>query len=132
MRHGGGGGGGGGGRSKGPLVAGGRVGGATLLDEFRSGGGKPQNWSVTMIEGNIVSFCRDQHGSRFLQQQLEVASQDEKELIFSEVLPEALDLMTDVFGNYVMQKLFEHGCADQCDSLLSVLCGNVVKLGFNM
>lgn len=47
----------------------------------------------------------DQHGSRFIQQKLENCSVDEKELVFKEVLPHASKLMTDVFGNYVIQKV---------------------------
>lgn len=47
----------------------------------------------------------DQHGSRFIQQKLETASPDEKNMVFQEVLPRALTLMTDVFGNYVIQKV---------------------------
>jgi pumilio RNA-binding family len=47
----------------------------------------------------------DQHGSRFIQQKLETASPDEKGMVFQEVLPQALTLMTDVFGNYVIQKV---------------------------
>ena len=85
-----------------------------------------------MLAGNIVSFCRDQHGSRFLQQQLEVASVGEKELLFAEVLPHAIELMTDVFGNYVMQKFFEFGRADQCDALLQLIDGHAVELALNM
>jgi pumilio RNA-binding family len=47
----------------------------------------------------------DQHGSRFIQQKLETASNEEKTMVFQEVLPHALTLMTDVFGNYVIQKV---------------------------
>lgn len=54
----------------------------------------------------------DQHGSRFIQQKLEVAPPQEKQMIFEEVLPRALNLMTDVFGNYVIQKVRHVGQAD--------------------
>lgn len=47
----------------------------------------------------------DQHGSRFIQQKLESCSGEEKALVFKEVLPHASKLMTDVFGNYVIQKV---------------------------
>jgi Pumilio-family RNA binding repeat len=48
----------------------------------------------------------DQHGSRFIQQKLENSSSEEKVTVFSEILPHATSLMTDVFGNYVIQKVF--------------------------
>lgn len=47
----------------------------------------------------------DQYGSRFIQQKLETASMDEKNMVFHEIMPHALSLMTDVFGNYVIQKV---------------------------
>lgn len=47
----------------------------------------------------------DQHGSRFIQQKLESCSAEEKASVFEEVLPHAATLMTDVFGNYVIQKV---------------------------
>lgn len=47
----------------------------------------------------------DQHGSRFIQQKLEMCSIEEKESVFKEVLPNASSLITDVFGNYVIQKV---------------------------
>lgn len=48
----------------------------------------------------------DQHGSRFVQQKMENCSVEEKESVFREVLPHASKLMTDVFGNYVIQKVW--------------------------
>jgi pumilio RNA-binding family len=50
----------------------------------------------------------DQYGSRFIQQKLETASTEEKNMIFPEILPQARNLMTDVFGNYVIQKVGNH------------------------
>lgn len=53
----------------------------------------------------FLDFSVDQHGSRFIQQKLEHCSDEEKASVFSEVLPQASKLMTDVFGNYVIQKV---------------------------
>lgn len=50
----------------------------------------------------MVEFSGDQHGSRFIQQKLEQATGEEKQAIFDEILPgNALQLIQDVFGNYV-------------------------------
>lgn len=47
----------------------------------------------------------DQYGSRFIQQKLETATTEEKNMVYQEIMPQALALMTDVFGNYVIQKV---------------------------
>ena len=47
----------------------------------------------------------DQYGSRFIQQKLEIATTDEKNMVYQEIMPQALALVTDVFGNYVIQKV---------------------------
>lgn len=62
------------------------------------------NLRISLIILVIVNSA-DQHGSRFIQQKLETVSLEEKSLVFEEVLPHALTLMTDVFGNYVIQKV---------------------------
>ena len=49
-----------------------------------------------------MEFSGDQHGSRFIQQKIETASSDEKQMIFDEIVPDnTLQLVQDVFGNYV-------------------------------
>jgi Pumilio-family RNA binding repeat len=40
--------------------------------------------------------------------------------------------MTDVFGNYVIQKLFDHGGPDQREALASFLVGHAVQLSLQM
>ncbi|CAG0880819.1 unnamed protein product [Cyprideis torosa] len=101
-----------------------------LLDDFRNN----RHSSITLkdIVNHVVEFSQDQHGSRFIQQQLERASASEKQTIFNEVLSSALALMTDVFGNYVIQKYFEYGCPEQRMALASKLVGHVVPLALQM
>nr|KAJ0206508.1 hypothetical protein LSAT_V11C500234340 [Lactuca sativa] len=58
------------------------------------------------IAGHVVEFISDQYGSQFIQQKLETATTEEKKnMVFHEIMPQALSLMTDVFGNYVIQKV---------------------------
>lgn len=57
-----------------------------------------------------MEFSGDQHGSRFIQQRLETATSEEKQIVFDEIVPDAaLQLMQDVFGNYVSCMLFVMG-----------------------
>lgn len=53
-------------------------------------------------------------------------------MVFEEVLPNALQLMTDVFGNYVLQKFFEHGNQMQKTILAKQMEGHVVSLSLQM
>lgn len=69
------------------------------------------------LTNHIVEFSQDQHGSRFIQQKLERATAMDKQLVFNEILNSAYSLMTDVFGNYVIQKFFEHGTPEQKTTL---------------
>ncbi len=86
-----------------------------LLEDFRNSTARFQHIQLSELRGHIVEFARDQHGSRFIQQKLESASVDEKNIVFTEIIPEAGKLMVDVFGNYVIQKFFEFGTDDQKD-----------------
>merc|ERR1719510_1975914 len=76
-----------------------------LLEDFRNN--RFPNLQLREIANHIVEFSQDQHGSRFIQQKLERASANEKQAVFQEIQSKAHSLMTDVFGNYVIQKFFE-------------------------
>ncbi|CUA68087.1 Pumilio homolog 2 [Mus musculus] [Rhizoctonia solani] len=102
-----------------------------LLEQFRAD--KSKTWQLRDIRGHVAEFCGDQHGSRFIQQKLETATDEEKEAIFSELAPGSfLSLMTDVFGNYVVQKLIEFGSAEQRDILVNVMEGHMLSLSLQM
>ncbi|CAJ1970918.1 unnamed protein product [Sphenostylis stenocarpa] len=103
---------------------------SSLLDEFKSN--KTKCFELAEISGHVVEFSADQYGSRFIQQKLETASMEEKNMVFHEIMPQALSLMTDVFGNYVIQKFFEHGTAAQIRELADQLTGHVLTLSLQM
>lgn len=80
------------------------------------------------LTGHFVEFSGDQHGSRYIQQKLESCSAAEKQLIFKEIFPNALTLVADVFGNYVIQKFFEFGTTDQRRLLGETLQDHVLSV----
>lgn len=102
-----------------------------LLDEFRMN--RSKKWELRDMMGHVVEFSGDQHGSRFIQQKLETATSEERQLIFDEIVPQnALQLIQDVFGNYVIQKLFEHGTQIQKTILASTMEGHILPLSLQM
>jgi len=103
----------------------------SLLDEFRTNKNN-HNFELRDIRGHIVEFSSDQHGSRFIQQKLEMADEAEKQMVFEEILSCALKLMIDVFGNYVIQKFFEHGTKEQIVLLANELEGHILSLSLQM
>lgn len=64
------------------------------------------NSSIDDFKGDIYSLCKDQHGCRFLQKQLDLDPSN-GQLIYSEIENHIVELMVDPFGNYLIQKLFE-------------------------
>ena len=65
------------------------------------------------IFGYVVEFSSDQHGSRFIQQKLETASEEDKQVVFDEIVPHnALHLIQGVFGNYVSSRPISIAAAD--------------------
>lgn len=85
---------------------------------------KYANAKLSDFSGEIYNLCKDQHGCRFLQRQLDLGGKENnghgKEqssvvatMIFNEIYLKIVDLMVDPFGNYLIQKLFEHVSTDQ-------------------
>ncbi|KAH3666949.1 hypothetical protein OGAPHI_003399 [Ogataea philodendri] len=101
-----------------------------LLEEFRSN--KNKEYTLKDIHGHGFEFSKDQHGSRFIQQQLALANERDKEVIFNEIRNHAIDLMTDVFGNYVIQKYFEHGNDVQRKVMFESMRGSFNDLSLQM
>ncbi|KVI09697.1 Armadillo-like helical [Cynara cardunculus var. scolymus] len=103
---------------------------SSLLDELKNN--KTKSFELSDVVDHVIEFSTDQYGSRFIQQKLETATVEEKNLIFPEIIPHARSLMTDVFGNYVIQKFFEHGTKSQRRELANQLIGHVLPLSLQM
>jgi hypothetical protein len=93
---------------------------------------KYRKWELSEFYGHLVEFAGDQLGSRFLQSVMSQASTQDKAQIFDELYPNALPLMQDVFGNYVIQKFFEHGDQMQKRMLGNLMVNQVQAFTFNM
>jgi mRNA-binding protein PUF3 len=102
------------------------------LAEFKRENKTSKRWELADIYDDVVEFAGDQHGSRFIQQKLETANSEVKERIFKELEPNSLQLMQDVFGNYVIQKFFEHGDQPQKKILAGKMKGHVAVLANQM
>lgn len=88
--------------------------------------------SLQDIFGFVVDFAGDQQGSRFLQEKIPGANSEDKEKVFQEIIVNANQMMTDVFGNYIIQKLFEYGTLAQKKTLALKMKRSVVELSFNI
>ncbi|QLQ81093.1 hypothetical protein HG537_0E04480 [Torulaspora globosa] len=102
-----------------------------VLEEFRMNSGS-KNYTLDDILGYVLEFCKDQHGSRFIQHELAGASASQREVVFNEIREHAIELSDDVFGNYVIQKFFEYGSSTQRDVLVSQFAGKMRKLSMQM
>lgn len=88
--------------------------------------------SLQNVFGQIVEFAGDQQGSRFLQEKIPTANSDDRQRVFDEIMVNANALMVDVFGNYVIQQLFQHGTMVQKKQLAAKMKDNVVQLSMQL
>ncbi|KAL6515302.1 hypothetical protein OROHE_018934 [Orobanche hederae] len=84
-----------------------------------SGAGKPQEKmsfafslpekcsSLAEVRGYIYLIAKDQLGCRFLQRIFDEGTCQDVQMVFEEVIDHVVELMTNPFGNYLMQKLLE-------------------------
>ncbi|XP_055347622.1 pumilio homolog 2-like isoform X2 [Paramacrobiotus metropolitanus] len=101
-----------------------------LLEDFRNN--RYPNLTFREVQGHIVEFSQDQHGSRYIQQKLERATLHEKQIVYNEIAPTVLQLMTDVFANYVVQKFLELGTPEQKLALGDLIVSHVIPLSLQM
>eukprot|EP00392_Amoebophrya_sp_AT5.2_P017011 g17326.t1 len=131
------------------------------MREFKEKTRQPKLSEIGASKAIADEFLYDQLGSRYIQEQLaksaahqtpggvvgvhESVNQHtgerttspmdldfEKQSLFQRILPEAPRLVYDVFGNYVVQKYFEHGTDLQREELVDILLNEVKNLCFQL
>lgn len=100
-----------------------------LLEELRS---RNRPLRIEDMLGQVLEVSTDQHGSRFIQEQLSQATPEIRQRFFEETEPHRLQLMTDVFGNYVIQQLFELGTPAQRSTMVKQMKTRVLSLSLQM
>lgn len=91
--------------------------------------------SLEEVEGRIYLIAKDQHGCRFLQKKFEEGSLEDVQKIFVEIIDHIIELMTDPFGNYLVQKLLEVCIEEQKMQILLTVTrkpGELVNISLNM
>lgn len=91
--------------------------------------------NVDEVRGKIPLMARDQHGCRLLQKKITEGPQEAVDKIFFEVIDCIAELMTDPFGNYLVQKLLEVCREDQRTRMLQEITrkpGDLVRISCDM
>ncbi|KAK2997407.1 hypothetical protein RJ639_026414, partial [Escallonia herrerae] len=91
--------------------------------------------SVEEFTGRIHLMAKDQHGCRFLQRKFTEGTREDIEKIFHEIIVHIVELMTDPFGNYLVQKLLEVCDEDQQMQILHEItrkAGDLLRISCDM
>jgi pumilio RNA-binding family len=88
-------------------------------------------WNLSNVLGHVLELAKDQEGSRFIQHNLDAKRAnpaDVVDAVFDEVLEDPMSLMTDVFGNYVVQKMLDAATPAQLVRIAKRFAGHVLEL----
>ncbi|KAK3304344.1 armadillo-type protein [Chaetomium strumarium] len=89
------------------------------------------NLPLEQVGGTIYALCKDQHGCRYLQKQLENRIPEQIHMIWLETNQHVVELMTDPFGNYLCQKLLEYCNDDERTVLIQNAASDMVRIALN-
>ncbi|KAI0009310.1 ARM repeat-containing protein [Xylariaceae sp. FL0662B] len=89
------------------------------------------NLPLEKVGGTIYELCKDQHGCRYLQKQLENRNPEQVHMIWMETKQHVVELMTDPFGNYLCQKLLEYCDDDERTVLIQNAAQDMVRIALN-
>jgi len=78
---------------------------------------------ITFLPVHLIPFL-----NRFLQREIPRTSHEELEALLVEILPETLTISSDVFGNFVIQKLLEFGTSRVKTELIAAIKPKTVHL----
>ncbi|KAF9576156.1 hypothetical protein EC968_010279 [Mortierella alpina] len=96
-------------------------------NSYRRHGEKPVHLDYQMCVDRILQ-ATDQQASIHLQQKLKTSPPEQKVQIIDAILGQAYPLMSNRFGNFLIQRCFEFGSPQQIDALAQAMRGNILTL----
>lgn len=78
--------------------------------------------------GQLIGFCKNQHGSKYMQRILAKANPETVDFIVKDIADQIHELMVDNYGNYFCQKLMQSCSAQQRLYLLERLSPHIMKI----
>ncbi|RWW70569.1 hypothetical protein BHE74_00021750 [Ensete ventricosum] len=84
--------------------------------------------SLDNVIGQIHKLAKDQNGCRFLQKIFDEGNYEDIFKIFVEIIDHVVELMTDTFGNYLIQKLIKVCNEDQITKIICKISDRDGKL----
>eukprot|EP00933_Yihiella_yeosuensis_P071721 TRINITY_DN79961_c0_g1_i1.p1 TRINITY_DN79961_c0_g1~~TRINITY_DN79961_c0_g1_i1.p1 ORF type:complete len:594 (-),score=138.46 TRINITY_DN79961_c0_g1_i1:394-2175(-) len=97
------------------------------LQEVRRSGIKCK-LTLKEVLPHFQEFAYDQQGSKFLQMKLDEAKEEDKDAVCKLVCADAPKLTSNVFGNFLVQKVFDIGTSKQKGDLAASFKSEVVRL----
>ncbi|KAF9922190.1 hypothetical protein FBU30_007724 [Linnemannia zychae] len=96
-------------------------------NSYRRHSEKPAHLDYQMCVDRILQ-ATDQQASIHLQQKLKTSPPEQKIQIIDAILGTAYPLMSNRFGNFLIQRCFEFGSPQQIDALAQAMRGNILTL----
>ncbi|KAG0204768.1 hypothetical protein BGX28_003385 [Mortierella sp. GBA30] len=96
-------------------------------NSYRRHSEKPTHLDYQMCVDRILQ-ATDQQASIHLQQKLKTSPPEQKLQIIDAILGQAYPLMSNRFGNFLIQRCFEFGSPQQIDALAQAMRGNILTL----
>lgn len=90
-----------------------------------------QRSEFAQYQGQLYYMVLDQSGSRYIQECYKGIAAPDKVQICEELLPSVYTLSIDIFANYVIQMILEHGPDEHKALFVEQLQGYILDLSFN-
>ncbi|XAR62168.1 hypothetical protein NMG60_11016820 [Bertholletia excelsa] len=90
--------------------------------------------SLAQLQGYMYLAAKDQDGCRLLQKIFDEGTSQDVQIIFNEIIIHVAELMTNQFGNYLMQKLLEVCNEDQRTLIVLMVTqvpGDLIRASLN-
>ncbi|KAJ3427202.1 mateRNAl protein pumilio [Anaeramoeba flamelloides] len=100
----------------------------SLLEQFRENPEAFNSVPLSELFNELIVFCTDQLGARFIQLKLDNSSANEKIAFWSIISTKVEYLIKNVFGNYVIQKYLEVGLPEHIEEIIKSIKGRVYHL----